>query len=59
MTEMKAIHILNHGNWQNHIDKETMSMEDWLLFQEAMNEALEALAIQAAVKSIARQYRAE
>lgn len=57
MTEMKAIHILNRGNWQNYIQKDEMSMDDWLQFQEALNTALESLAVQAAIKTLAVQIK--
>ena len=57
MTEMNAIHILNHGQWQQYIHKEDMTMDEWIKFQEALNAAMEALAIQAAIKSLAIQLR--
>lgn len=59
MTERKAIHILNRGDWQQYLDKENMPMEEWLQLQEAINTALEALAIQAAIKAMAWQIRSE
>ena len=59
MQERNAIDILNNGRWQEYLDRDNMPMDVWLELQKALDSAMEALALQASVKILARQIRSE